>query len=71
MSNASDVKEVDEVVAEYRNLGIECPVYLMPIGGRSEEYNISVQDIAQLALDKGYRFSPRLHIDLYGNQWGT
>jgi hypothetical protein len=43
----------------------------MPIGGRSEEYNISVQDIAQLALDKGYRFSPRLHIDLYGNNWGT
>ena len=71
VSNASDVKEVDEVVAEYRNFGIECPVYLMPIGGRSEEYNISVQDIAQLALDKGYRFSPRLHIDLYGNNWGT
>jgi len=71
VSNASDVSEVDDAVAAYRNFGVECPVYLMPIGGRSEEYNISVQDIAQLALEKGYRFSPRLHIDLYGNNWGT
>jgi 7-carboxy-7-deazaguanine synthase len=71
VSNAADVAEVDAVVAEYRNFGVECPVYLMPIGGRSEEYDLSVQDIAQLALDKGYRFSPRLHISLYGNEWGT
>jgi len=71
VSNAADVDEVDEVVAEYRKSYVNCPVYLMPIGGRSEEYNLSVQDIAQLALDKGYRFSPRLHIDLYGNNWGT
>jgi len=71
VSNAADVVEVDAAVASYRDFGVECPVYIMPIGGRSEEYDLSVQDIAQLALDKGYRFSPRLHIDLYGNNWGT
>jgi hypothetical protein len=27
--------------------------------------------VAEIAMSKGYRYSPRLHIDLFGNQWGT
>lgn len=66
-----DVSEVDRAVAEYRKAGIECPVYLMPVGGREEGYNFTVQQVAKLAIEKGYRFSPRLHISLFGNAWGT
>jgi organic radical activating enzyme len=66
-----DVAEVDRAVAEYRKAGIECPVYLMPVGGREEGYNFTVQQVAKLAIEKGYRFSPRLHISLFGNAWGT
>jgi len=30
-----DVDEVTQAVSEYRKEGIECPVYIMPLGGRS------------------------------------
>lgn len=66
-----DVDEVDRAVAEYRAAGIECPVYLMPVGGRTEGYDLTVKEVAELAKQKGYRFSPRLHISLYGNAWST
>lgn len=66
-----DADEVDRAVAEYRAAGIECPVYLMPVGGRTEGYNLTVQEVAKLAMAKGYRFTPRLHISLFGNAWGT
>jgi hypothetical protein len=28
-------------------------------------------EVAQLALKHGYKYSPRLHINLFGNEWGT
>jgi len=66
-----DLEEVNKAVNEYRNAGIHCPVYLMPMGGRSEEYRLNVNQVADMALSNGYRYSPRLHVDLYGNEWGT
>ena len=71
VADRQDVEEVQQAVAEYRAAGINCPVYLMPLGGRSEEYKLSVQDVADLAMEQGWRFTPRLHIDLFGNAWGT
>jgi len=50
---------------------LECPVYLMPLGGRSEEYNLNVKEVAEVCMEKGWRFTPRLHISLFGNAWGT
>ena len=66
-----DFEEVTRAVEEYRSAGVECPVYLMPLGGRSEEYNLNVNDVAQACMDEGWRFTPRLHISLFGNAWGT
>jgi 7-carboxy-7-deazaguanine synthase len=71
VSDDTDVDEVGRAVAEYRAAGLECPVYLMPMGGRSEGYNLTVQEVAKLCMDKGWRFTPRLHITLFGNAWGT
>jgi len=65
------VEEVDRAVNAYRQNGINVPVYLMPMGGRTEGYNLTVQEVAKLAMAKGYRFTPRLHIQLFGNAWGT
>lgn len=66
-----DVEEVHKAVELYRAAGVECPVYLMPLGGRSEEYALNEQRVAEIALQQGWRFTPRLHIQLYGNAWGT
>lgn len=71
VNDSVDVEEVDRAVAEYRAVGINCPVYLMPVGGRTEGYNLTVQQVAKIAMEKGYRFTPRLHITLFGNAWGT
>jgi len=66
-----DVEEAGRAVKAYRDAGVECPVYLMPMGGRTEGYNLTVQEVAKLAMAKGWRFTPRLHISLFGNRWGT
>jgi 7-carboxy-7-deazaguanine synthase len=66
-----DIEEAGKAFEEYREAGVDCPVYLMPLGGRSEEYELNVQEVANICLEKGWRFSPRLHISLFGNAWGT
>ena len=71
VADSDDVEEVTRAVQLYRDAGVECPVYLMPLGGRSEEYTLNVQEVADLCMERGWRFSPRLHISLFGNAWGT
>jgi len=71
VADQDDVDEVAKVVDAYRNAGLQCPVYLMPMGGRSEEYSLNVEEVAQLCMERGWRFTPRLHISLFGNAWGT
>jgi 7-carboxy-7-deazaguanine synthase len=71
VADNTDIDEAGKAVAEYRNAGVECPVYLMPLGGRSEEYNLNIQEVANICMEKGWRFTPRLHISLFGNAWGT
>jgi len=71
VADRDDVDEVTRAVQQYRDAGVECPVYLMPMGGRSEEYSLNVQEVAELCMQRGWRFTPRLHISLFGNAWGT
>jgi len=71
VADRADIDEANRAVQQYRDAGIECPVYLMPMGGRSEEYNLNVQEVAKICMEKGWRFTPRLHISLFGNAWGT
>ena len=71
VADQDDVDEVTRAVQLYRDAGVECPVYLMPLGGRSEEYSLNVQEVANLCMERGWRFSPRHHISLFGNAWGT
>jgi len=71
VATQSDFDEVKRAVDSYRGAGVECPVYLMPLGGRSEEYTLNVKDVAEACMAEGWRFTPRLHISLFGNAWGT
>jgi 6-pyruvoyltetrahydropterin 2'-reductase len=66
-----DVEEVDSAVEEYNLGGVLAPVYLMPVGGMPELYHLNTKDIALLAMKKGYRYSPRLQVDIFRNEWGT
>ena len=71
VADAEDVDEVGTAVAQYSAEGVQCPVYVMPLGGRSEEYSLNTQRVAELAMERGWRYSPRLHVDIFGNAWGT
>jgi organic radical activating enzyme len=71
VSDDQDVEEVDKAVALYKEKQIECDVYLMPCGATQEGQAKTAQQVAELCLKKGYKFSPRLHVDLFGNAWGT
>jgi len=71
VADAQDVDEVTQAVASFRKNSVECPVYIMPLGGRSEEYSLNTQTVAELAMERGWRYSPRLHVDIFGNAWGT
>ncbi len=71
VADASDVDEVSKAVAEYNQVGINVPVYVMPLGGRSETYILNTKKVAELAMARGWRYTPRLHVDIFGNAWGT
>ena len=64
-----DMKEVHEAVREYDHARINIDaIYIMPETG---VFSKSDTEIAQLALKYGYKYSPRLQINLFGNEWGT
>ena len=62
--------EVDRAVKQYRATGFGGPVFVMPQGGVVTPYAANRVRVADWALSKGYNYSPRLHVDLWGNGWG-
>ena len=66
-----DIEEVSKAVELYSKAGISCPVYCMAGGGCYEEYQENAKNVTELAMQKGWRYSPRLHVDIFGNEWGT
>lgn len=66
-----DFDEVDRAVAEYRRAGFAGPVYVMPVGGVVAVYEGNILNVANEAMKRGYWYSPRLHVDIWGNGWGT
>jgi len=70
-SNPEDLEDVQRAVQTYDAAGLRYPVYLMPAGGSEKLYFKNRQWLSKICLAYGYRYSPRLQIDLYGNGWGT
>ena len=67
----ADVAEIEPMLAE---LGRDIPrakVLLMPEGTTREALRARAGWLSELCREQGYRFAPRLHIELYGNRRGT
>jgi organic radical activating enzyme len=62
--------EVEKAVKEFRAGGFTGVVYVMPQGGVVTPYAANRVRVADWACSKGYYYSPRLHVDLWGNGWG-
>lgn len=71
VANHDDVNEAITVSKEYRDAGFTGPIYLMPVGGVESVYNLNNRNVADLALKHGLRYSPRLQVDLWKNEWNT
>jgi 7-carboxy-7-deazaguanine synthase len=69
IAKEADIDEVNGIVTELRAPAGK--VILMPEGIQANVLNERGPWIAELCKTYGYRFSPRLHVDLYGNRRGT
>ena len=65
-----DLGEVRALLEEL-NAGERERVILMPEGTDSARLHERAQWLAEICKDEGFRFSPRLHVDLYGNRRGV
>ena len=66
-----DMEEAEEAVNAYRKRGFRGHVYLMPCGGVERVYNLNNRAVAEMAMRKGWRYSDRLQVPLFKNEWGT
>jgi organic radical activating enzyme len=64
------VDEAVRAVDQYRAAGFTGLVYLMPQGGVVDPYESNKLNIANICCERGFNYSPRLHVDLWGNGWG-
>ena len=71
VASEEDAEEAEQAVNEYRKAGFRGPVYLMPVGGVESVYNLNNRRVAELAMKKGWRYSDRLQVPLFKNEWGT
>jgi len=59
--------DVGEILAFVEHLGVPRErVLLMPEGRSAEEVAARAPAVARLCLDHGFRYTPRLHLDLFG-----
>jgi len=65
-----DVGEAEGLLADLPPLEPSL-VVLMPLGATAAELAGRARWLAELCRDRGYRFTPRLHIDLWGGARGT
>ena len=71
VADDKDFDEVGQAVREYEEAGIKCDVFCMAVGATVEGQAKTSQQVAGLCIKYGYKYSPRLHVDLFGNRWGT
>jgi organic radical activating enzyme len=71
IATKEDALEADKAVQEFRIGGFRGPVYFMPCGGVESVYNLNAKNVAIEAMNRGYRFSDRLQVPLFKNEWGT
>ena len=60
-------KEIDDILVQIPY----CEVYLMPLGDTAEIIDKNSLSVINLALEKGYMYSDRLHIRVWNNKRGV
>jgi len=71
VATEEDVKDAERAVKQFREAGFKGHVYLMPVGGVESVYNLNAKAVALAAMKRGWRYSDRLQVPLFKNEWGT
>ena len=71
IATEEDLKDAERAVEEFRAGGFTGPVYIMPVGGVERVYTLNNRAVAEMAMRKGWRYSDRLQVPLFKNEWGT
>ena len=71
VATEADVDEALWTIQAYRQAGFTGHVYLMPVGGVESVYTLNNRRVAELAMKYGLRYSDRLQVPLFKNEWGT
>ena len=70
VSDEKDLDEIEELLGQLNGWWVH-DVLLMPEGTTLEVLQSRATWIAQVCKDRGFRYCPRLHVELYGNTRGT
>ena len=71
IATEQDFADAECAIAAYRKAGFKGHVYLMPVGGVESVYALNNRNVADLAMRHGLRYSDRLQVPLFKNEWGT
>jgi 7-carboxy-7-deazaguanine synthase len=71
IATEQDFEDAKRATEEYRKAGFRGHVYLMPVGGVESVYALNNRTVADLAMKAGLRYSDRLQVPLFKNEWGT
>ena len=71
IATEEDFKDAECAIGAYREDGFSGHVYLMPVGGVESVYTLNNRRVAELAMANGLRYSDRLQVPLFKNEWGT
>lgn len=71
IATEDDAEEALETLDIYRAEGFTGPCYLMPVGGVESVYAMNNRRVAEFAMKNGLRYSDRLQVPLFKNEWGT
>jgi 7-carboxy-7-deazaguanine synthase len=75
VTDGSDLPEITELVARVgaatSSTVADDDVLLMPEGTTRKQLDGTRSEVAELAMEYGYRYTPRLHVDLWNDAPGT
>ena len=71
IATEQDFADAECAIAAYRKAGFIGHIYLMPVGGVESVYTMNNKNVALLAMKHGLRYSDRLQVPLFKNEWGT
>jgi organic radical activating enzyme len=71
VATKEDIADAERAVGAFRRAGFDGHIYLMPVGGVESVYTLNAKNVALAAMKRGWRYSDRLQVPLFKNEWGT